>query len=97
VNLKAGEVAFYNNNILHRGVYSCEKERMTLHGSIGTKAAGTQRARNVLQHGVGEWAKEWDLSQCRGEEWVERAKGMRERLVELGRESGDVGFFSKDE
>ncbi|KAF2026776.1 phytanoyl-CoA dioxygenase family protein [Setomelanomma holmii] len=97
VNLKAGEVAFYNNNILHRGVYDCEKERMTLHGSIGTKAAGTQRARNVLQHGVGEWAKEWDLSKCEGEEWVERAKGMRERLLELGRDSGDVGFYSKDE
>ncbi|KAH7071633.1 hypothetical protein FB567DRAFT_564461 [Paraphoma chrysanthemicola] len=97
VQLKAGEVAFYNNNILHRGVYSCEKERMTLHGSIGTKAAGTQRARNVLQHGVGDWAKEWDLSQCQGEEWVERAQGMRERLVALGKESGNVGFYSMDE
>ncbi|KAH7066898.1 hypothetical protein BKA63DRAFT_130383 [Paraphoma chrysanthemicola] len=97
VQLKAGEVAFYNNNILHRGVYNCERERMTLHGSIGTKAAGTQRARNVLQHGVGDWAKEWDLSQCQGEEWVERAQGMRERLVALGKESGNVGFYSKDE
>lgn len=97
VQLKAGEVAFYNNNILHRGVYSCEKERMTLHGSIGTKAAGRERARNVLQHGVGEWAKEWDLGDAGGEAWVKRAEKMREALVDLGKESGDVGFFSKDE
>jgi hypothetical protein len=96
VELKAGEVAFYNNNILHRGVYDSSKERMTLHGSIGTKAAGKERARNVLQHGVGEWAKDWSLKGDEGE-WVERAKSMRERLVELGKESGDVGFFSKDE
>jgi hypothetical protein len=27
----------------------------------------------------------------------ERAVRMRQRLVDLGRESGDVGFFSKDE
>jgi ectoine hydroxylase-related dioxygenase (phytanoyl-CoA dioxygenase family) len=96
VSLKAGEVAFYNNNILHRGVYDCSKERMTLHGSIGTKQAGMQRARNVLQHGVGEWAAQWDLGGEEGE-WVERARGMRERLVALGKESGDVGFFAEGE
>jgi hypothetical protein len=28
---------------------------------------------------------------------AERAKKMRERLVEMGQKSGDVGFFSKDE
>jgi len=28
---------------------------------------------------------------------TERAKKMRERLVEMGQKSGDVGFFSKDE
>ncbi|KAI8932813.1 hypothetical protein NX059_010300 [Plenodomus lindquistii] len=96
VKLKAGEVAFYNNNILHRGVYDCTKERMTLHGSIGTTAAGGERARNVLQHGVGEWAKEYDFEGFEPE-MVERARKMRERLVELGKTSGDVGFFSKDE
>lgn len=96
VKLKAGEVAFYNNNILHRGVYDSSKERMTLHGSIGTIAAGSERARNVLQHGVGEWAKEYDFEGFEPEV-VDRARKMRERLVELGRESGDVGFFSKDE
>jgi ectoine hydroxylase-related dioxygenase (phytanoyl-CoA dioxygenase family) len=96
VKLKAGEVAFYNNNILHRGVYDSTKERMTLHGSIGTTAAGSERARNVLQHGVGEWAKEYDFEGFEPEV-VDRARKIRERLVELGRESGDVGFFSKDE
>ncbi|KAF3039346.1 hypothetical protein E8E12_005079 [Didymella heteroderae] len=96
VNLKAGEVAFYNNNILHRGVYDCTKERMTLHGSIGTVAAGSDRARNVLQHGVGEWAKEDDFSVL-DIDMRKRALRMRERLVELGRKSGNVGFFSKDE
>jgi hypothetical protein len=96
VKLKAGEVAFYNNNILHRGVYDCKKERMTLHGSIGTVKAGGQRARNVLQHGVGEWADKWELEGEQGE-WVERAKGMRSRLVLLGKESGNVGFFAEEE
>jgi ectoine hydroxylase-related dioxygenase (phytanoyl-CoA dioxygenase family) len=96
VNLKAGEVAFYNNNILHRGVYDSRKERMTLHGSIGTTLAGIERARNVLQHGVGEWAKEYDFEGFEPQ-MAGRARKMRERLVEFGKESGDVGFFSKDE
>jgi ectoine hydroxylase-related dioxygenase (phytanoyl-CoA dioxygenase family) len=96
VKLEAGQVAFYNNNILHRGVYDSTKERMTLHGSIGTVAAGSERARNVLQHGVGEWAKEDDFSGL-DNDMRQRALRMRERLVELGRRSGDVGFFSKDE
>lgn len=96
VQLKAGQVAFYNNNILHRGVYDSSKERMTLHGSIGTVKAGGERARNVLQHGVGEWAKEDDFGDLEPE-MKERARRMRERLVELGRGREDVEFFSKDE
>lgn len=96
VQLKAGQVAFYNNNILHRGVYDSSKERMTLHGSIGTVAAGSERARNVLQHGVGDWAKEDDFSGL-DTEMRERALKMRERLVDMGTKSGDVGFFSKEE
>jgi ectoine hydroxylase-related dioxygenase (phytanoyl-CoA dioxygenase family) len=95
VELKAGEVAFYNNNILHRGVYDPTKERMTLHGSMGTTLGSGERARNVLQHGVGEWAEKWEIGN--EEDWVERARGMRERLVNLGKESGDVGFFAQDE
>jgi hypothetical protein len=46
---------------------------------------------------VGEWAKDWDLGDAEGEDWVGRARSMRESLVQLGSESGDVGFFSKDE
>ncbi|KAH7389903.1 phytanoyl-CoA dioxygenase family protein [Pyrenochaeta sp. MPI-SDFR-AT-0127] len=96
VHLKAGEVAFYNNNILHRGVYDSSKERMTLHGSIGTTLAGGERARNVLQHGVGDWAKDDDFGDL-ALDMANRARTMRERLVEMGKKSGDVGFFSKDE
>lgn len=96
VQLKAGQVAFYNNNILHRGVYDCTKERMTLHGSMGTVAAGGQRARNVLQHGVGEWAKQDDFEDL-DPKMRDKARSMRERLVDLGQGNRDVGFFSKDE
>jgi hypothetical protein len=97
VHLKAGEVAFYNNNILHRGVYDPRKERMTLHGSIGSSRAGTgERARNVLQHGVGEWVEKLDFSGF-DERTKSRAEGMREKLIEMGRVAGDVGFFSADE
>ena len=96
VQLKAGQVAFYNNNILHRGVYDSSKERLTLHGSIGTEKAGGERARNVLQHGVGEWVKGKDFVEL-GDEMRDRARRMGDRLVDLGTRSGDVGFFSKDE
>jgi len=96
VQLKAGEVAFYNNNILHRGVYDPEKERMTLHGSIGTTLGSAERARNVLQHGVGDWAKEYDFHDF-DPEMAKRAQKMREGLVEMGAKSGDLGYFSKDE
>ncbi|KAF2678022.1 phytanoyl-CoA dioxygenase family protein [Lentithecium fluviatile CBS 122367] len=96
VKLKAGEVAFYNNNILHRGVYDPEKERMTLHGSMGTTLGSGERARNVLQHGVGEWVGQYDFKEFEPE-MAERAGRMRDRLVEMGERCGDVGFFSKDE
>ncbi|KAL0469535.1 phytanoyl-CoA dioxygenase [Neurospora intermedia] len=96
VELNAGDVAFYDNNILHRGVYSSQKERTTLHGSVGHVAGASsgKRARNVLQHGVGEWVERCDFSALgeRGEEARERAEGMRERLVRMGRENKDVGF-----
>src|ERR1700760_2699096 len=46
IALKAGDVVFYNNNILHRGVYSSTTERMTLHGSIGHMDGCEERARN---------------------------------------------------
>ncbi|KAF2183769.1 phytanoyl-CoA dioxygenase family protein [Zopfia rhizophila CBS 207.26] len=96
VKLKAGEVAFYNNNILHRGKYDSKVERMTLHGSIGTTKGSSERARNVLQHGVGEWVEKYEFKDF-DPEMAKRANIMREMLVEMGKKSGDVGFFSKDE
>ncbi|KAF2010936.1 phytanoyl-CoA dioxygenase family protein [Aaosphaeria arxii CBS 175.79] len=96
VKLKAGEVAFYNNNILHRGAYDPEKERMTLHGSIGSSKAGGERARNVLQHGVGEWVGQYDFDDF-DPDVAKRASSMREKLIEMGKRSGDVGYYSKDE
>ncbi|KAF2238548.1 phytanoyl-CoA dioxygenase family protein [Viridothelium virens] len=95
VRLEAGDVVFYNNNIVHRGIYAKDVERMTLHGSIGDVRGGGSRARNVLQHGVGEWVEDCDLSML-DEETRETAEGMRKRLVELGRGRGDVGYSQKN-
>ena len=91
VRLKAGDAVFYNNNIIHRGMYWSNVERMTLHGSVGDVRGGRLRARNVLQHAVGEWVEDCDFSALDGET-RERAEAMRKRLVELGRDSGDVGY-----
>jgi hypothetical protein len=91
VQMKAGDVVFYNNNILHRGAYVSGKERMTLHGSMGHRKGSVLRARNVLQHGIGEWVADIDLSGLEGEE-RDRAESMRERLIKLGADNTDVGF-----
>ncbi|KAI0129503.1 phytanoyl-CoA dioxygenase family protein [Xylariales sp. AK1849] len=91
VHLDAGDVAFYNNNIVHRGVYDSARERMSLHGSVGHVAGSTLRARNVLQHGIGGWVDRCDFSAL-DEKQRGRAEAMRQRLVKLGTESGDVGF-----
>ncbi|KAI8631352.1 phytanoyl-dioxygenase family protein [Xylariaceae sp. FL1651] len=94
VHLEPGDVVFYDNNILHRGVYDASKERMSLHGTVGHVKGGRFRARNVLQHGIGKWVDQCDFSAL-GEgdgKARRRAEGMRARLVKLGRESGDVGY-----
>ncbi|TPX18893.1 uncharacterized protein E0L32_011445 [Thyridium curvatum] len=96
VRLRPGDVAFYNNNILHRGVYDSARERMTLHGSVGHAGGSKLRARNVLQHGVGEWVERCDFSVLEDGAQRARAEGMRQRLIKLGRESGDVGYSLKD-
>ncbi|KAH9885497.1 hypothetical protein F4778DRAFT_504360 [Xylariomycetidae sp. FL2044] len=70
VRLDAGDAVFYDNNIVHRGVYKGrvsssgggERERLSLHGSVGHVGGGGSRARNVLQHGVGEWVGRCDFS-----------------------------------
>lgn len=96
VKLEPGDVVFYDNNILHRGVYRADKERMSLHGSVGHAAGGRRRATNVLQHGIGKWVDSCDFAALAdgpaGERGRLRAEGMRARLVKLGRESGDVGY-----
>ncbi|KAI0554057.1 phytanoyl-dioxygenase family protein [Xylaria curta] len=96
VHLDPGDIVFYDNNILHRGVYSADKERMSLHGSVGHARGGRFRATNVLQHGIGKWVDQCDFSALAkgpgGETMRRRAEDMRTRLVKLGRESGDVGY-----
>lgn len=91
VSLGPGDIAFYNNNILHRGAYDETKERMTLHGSVGHSGGSRLRARNVLQHGVGDWVDGCDFGKLDGE-GRKRAEEMRGRLVGMGGESGEVGF-----
>ncbi|KAG8623234.1 hypothetical protein KVT40_008210 [Elsinoe batatas] len=95
VRMKAGDVVFYDNNILHTGRYKSDRERATLHGSIGLKGGDRDRARNVLQHGVGKWVGECDFGGLEGE-WEGRkmgevAEGMRRGLVEMGTGEG-VGW-----
>ena len=97
VQLKPGDAVFYNNNILHRGVYKTDVERTTLHGSVGHAAGSRARARNVLQHGIGEWVASCDfscLSETNGER--ARAEGMRARIVKLGQDAGDIGYTFSD-
>lgn len=96
LEMKAGDIVYYNNNILHRGVYDCGVERMTLHGSMGHVAGSRLRARNVLQHGVGEWVERCDFSEMELEGLRRRAESMRKRLLDSGRGAGDVGYAHKD-
>lgn len=91
VKLGPGDIVFYNNNILHRGVYDSDKDRATLHGSVGHVGGSTLRARNVLQHGIGSFVNRVEFGRLSGPE-RQRAEGMRARLVKLGSESGEVGY-----
>jgi hypothetical protein len=94
VTLKPGDAVFYDSNILHRGMYegidtSKELGRMTLHGSVGLAGHGNERARQVLQHAVGEWVDRAQFSMEDGK--GRRAEAMRKKLVEMGR-GEDVGY-----
>lgn len=91
VQLKAGDVVFYNNNILHRGAYNSKVDRLTLHGSAGHVDGSTLRARNVLQHGLRDWIDRVDFSALDDKTKV-RAEKMKASLVKLGQEAGDVGY-----
>ncbi|PNS15421.1 hypothetical protein CAC42_680 [Sphaceloma murrayae] len=95
VRMKAGDVVFYDNNILHTGRYRADRERATLHGSMGLRGGDGDRARNVLQHGVGRWVGECDFGGLDGE-WEghsigQVAEGMRRGLMEMGSGEG-VGW-----
>ncbi|KAL8393077.1 hypothetical protein RB595_003033 [Gaeumannomyces hyphopodioides] len=92
VRLGAGDAVFYDNNMLHRGVYDPGRERATLHGSVGHAGGDRVRARNVLQHGVGAWVGRCGFEALADGPQRRRAEAMRDRLVRLGRDSGDVGF-----
>ncbi|KAF3763914.1 hypothetical protein M406DRAFT_357289 [Cryphonectria parasitica EP155] len=91
VKLKAGDVVFYNNNILHRGAYNSKVDRLTLHGSAGHVDGSTLRARNVLQHGLRDWIDRVDFSGL-DEHTRVRADKMKSALVKLGQEAGEVGY-----
>lgn len=91
VQLKAGDIVFYNNNILHRGAYNSKVDRLTLHGSAGHVDGSTLRARNVLQHGLRDWIDRVDFSALDDKTKV-RAEKMKASLVKLGQEAGDVGY-----
>ncbi|KAI5957733.1 hypothetical protein KGF57_002999 [Candida theae] len=85
VNLKPGDIVFYNNNILHRAAYSSKNKRLTLHGSYGNVEYGKARAKGVLQHGVAEWLprlqpKNSDLAM------------LKSKLVDLAREFEGVNM-----
>lgn len=100
VKMQAGDIVFYNNNILHRGVYSCRAERMTLHGSMGIVGMDHARARNVLQHGVGEWVDRCRFSNLHdhfdGQDISRLADGMKVRLVNMGT-GNNLGYSQSDD
>ena len=90
VRMGPGDIMFYNNNILHRGVYDSTVERMTLHGTIGTAGTNKSRARNILQHGIGSWARQADFSDLPSD-MAQLAGGMQQRLIAMGG-GRDVGY-----
>ncbi|KAK3081019.1 hypothetical protein LTS18_010979 [Coniosporium uncinatum] len=95
VYLQPGDLMFYNNNILHRGIYDSTAERMTLHGTMGRVGEDPARARNVLQHGVGRWVEECDFSKL-DEKLKQRAEGMRNRLLDMGKANAGVTYSQVD-
>lgn len=91
VKMEPGDIVFYNNNILHRGVYDPKVERMTLHGSAGHREGANLRARNVLQHGLRNWIDRLNFEALDGES-KDLAEHMKANLVKMGQEAGDVGY-----
>ncbi|KAK3676336.1 hypothetical protein LTR78_003610 [Recurvomyces mirabilis] len=95
VKMEPGDIVFYNNNILHRGVYDSKAgERLTLHGTMGMKGTDPSRARNILQHGIGGWAADCDFDGLESD-MARLARDMQARLITLGVGKG-VGFSQSD-
>lgn len=69
-----GDTVFYNNNILHTGIYNHRATRATLHASVGDTRGGSTRARNVLQHGL---------------EWMEKDERFKNGLSDEGKKMLD--------
>lgn len=67
---------------------------MTLHGTIGLTGADPARARNILQHGIGEWAAVCDFSKLPGD-IAELATNMQQRLIAMGC-GKDMGYSQAD-
>lgn len=57
VHLDVGQTLFYDNAILHRGVYDKNAKRATLHASIGITSGGEHRARGLFEHEL-DWMRE---------------------------------------
>lgn len=87
VHLEPGDCAFYNPNILHRATYSTERPRVTIHGSYGNYELGKNRARLVLQHGVGDWIDELEPVNATMETLARRLKVISHEL-----DGKDLGY-----
>ncbi|CAK3943129.1 Hypothetical predicted protein [Lecanosticta acicola] len=94
VKMCPGDVVFYNNNILHRGVYDSKTERMTLHGTMGLTGSDPARARNILQHGIGKWAADCNFGDLPSD-MRQQAEAMQKRLMAMGT-GNNIGFSQQD-
>lgn len=87
VDLKPGDIVFYNSNILHRATYLAKELRLTLHGSYGHCDEGHFRAKGVLQHGVAEWLPKFEPVN-------ENMTMLRDKLAKLAEQfkGADLGY-----
>jgi hypothetical protein len=58
---------------------------------MGHAGGSRARARNVLQHGIGEWVADIDLG-CLDEKDQKRAEEMRKRLLSMGQYDEKLGY-----
>jgi hypothetical protein len=60
---------------------------MTLHGSVGLAGHSNERARQVLQHAVGDWVDRAKFDNPESN-ITSRAEAMRHRLIAMGKGEG---------